>query len=130
MSRTEEQLIAMRQALLARDTEQLAQIRNFGVDPAIHRQIDLTFWAPSEDAAKIFVEACKRNEMPPHTVMGPGAKEENKRWLIRCAITASVTFVTTPANVEIFILFGDKFACEYDGWGTAIVEAAAPVTIQ
>jgi hypothetical protein len=124
MGRTEEELIAKRDELMSRDKNQIAQILGYGVDVDKKRQIDLTFWGPNESAANIFVEACKRNEMPPHTVLGPASSESNQRWLIRCPISASVTFVTTKENVVTFLLFADKYDCEYDGWGTAIVEAA------
>lgn len=32
--------------------------------------------------------------------------------------------MTTKENLVTFLLFADKFDCEYGGWGTAIVEAA------
>lgn len=128
MGRTEEELLAKRNELMSRDLDQIALIRSYGVDLDKKRQIDLTFWAPSESAAQVFVEACKRNEMPPHQVLGPAPSEVNQRWLIRCSIGASVTFMTTKENLVTFLLFADKCECEYDGWGTAIVEAAGPIT--
>jgi hypothetical protein len=124
MGRTEEELMAKRDELMLRDIKQIAQVLAYGVDLNKARQIDLTFWAPEVSSAKIFAEACKRNDMPPHTMLGPGATETNQRWLVRCPISASVTFVTKKENVITFLLFADKFDCEYDGWGTAIVEAA------
>ena len=124
MGRTEEELIAKRDELMLRDIEIVAQIQAYAVDLDKTRQIDLTFWAPDESSAKILAEACKRNEMPPHTLLGPGATETNQRWLVRCPIAASVTFMTNKENVVTFLFFADKFNCEYDGWGTAIVEAA------
>jgi hypothetical protein len=127
MGRTDDELLAKRDELMSRDIEQIAQIRNYGVDLEWKRQIDLTFWAPTESAAKVFVEACKRNDMPPHLVLEPAPSEANQRWLIRCAFTTSVTFVTTKENVVTFLLFADKYDCEYDGWGTAIVEATRPI---
>jgi regulator of RNase E activity RraB len=66
--------------------------------------------------------------MPPHTVLDPARLEANQRWLIRCSIGASVTFMTTKENLLSFLLFADKYDCEYDGWGTAIVEAKRPTT--
>ena len=126
MGRTDEELLARRNELMSRDIDQTAQIRNYGVDVDKKRQIDLTFWAPTESAAKLFVEACERNEMPHATVLGPAPSEANRRWLIRCSISASVTFVTTKESVVTFLLFADKYDCDYDGWGTAIVEAAGP----
>jgi len=126
MGRTEEELLAKRNELMSRDIDQIAAIRNYGVDLDKRRQVDLTFWAPTEHAANVFAEACKRNEMPPHTMLAPAASEANQRWLIRCSIAASVTFITTKENVVTFLLFADKYDCEYDGWGTASVEAAGP----
>lgn len=125
MGRPDEELITKRDELMARDTSQIAEIKSYGVDPDKERQIDLTFWAPDEAKATQFVEAAKRNEMPPGLVLGPkNTNEQNQRWLIRCSIFASVTFVTTKENVVTFLLFADKYDCDYDGWGTAIVEAA------
>jgi hypothetical protein len=124
MGKSDDELRAKMDELRVRDAEQVAQVRQYGVDLAKARQIDLTFWAPDEEKAKEFAEACTRNEMPPHTFLGPGAKEPNRRWLVRCAFSGSVNFVTDPENIGTFIMFADKYDCEYDGWGTAIVEAA------
>lgn len=128
MGRTEEELLAKRNELMSRDIDQMVQLRNYSVDLDKKRQIDLTFWAPTEGATKVFVEACKRMEMPPHTVLDPAPSEANQRWLIRCSIAASATFMTTKENLVTFLLFADNHDCEYDGWGTAIVEAAGPTT--
>lgn len=125
MGMTEEQLLAKRNELMARDLGQISQLKSYGVILENRRRIDLTFWAPSEAAAKVFVEACKRNEMPPHTVLGPVTPDGDQRWLVRCPFEASVTFVTAKENVVTFLLFADKYDCLYDGWGTAVVEAAS-----
>ena len=124
MPKTEAELIAKRKELMSRDADHMELISNYGVDLDKKRQIDLNFWAPTQETADRFVEACTKNEMPPHTVLGPTASEKNRRWLIRCPISASVTFVVAKENVVTFLLFADKYDCEYDGWGTAIVEAA------
>jgi hypothetical protein len=60
--RTEEELLAKRNELMSRDIDQTVQLRSYSVDLDKKRQIDLTFWAPTESAAKVFVEACKRRE--------------------------------------------------------------------
>ena len=125
MGRTDDELIAKRDELMSRDVNQIAQIKAYGVDLDKKRQVDLTFWAPTEPAAKLLIDALKRNEMPPNLTLGPASPNDaNQRWLVRCAISASVTFMTTKENVVTFLLFADKYDCEYDGWGTAIVEAA------
>jgi regulator of RNase E activity RraB len=126
MGHTEEQLREQFAKLQARNQVQVETILGFGADLDKRRQIDLTFWAPDENAAKIFVEACTRNEMPPRLAQGPTSKSADRRWAITCVIAASVNFMTAGENLETFILFADKFDCEYDGWGTAIVEAANP----
>lgn len=123
MGRTDEELIAKRDELMSRDIGQIAALNNYGVDLDNKRLIDLTFWAPTEKTARVFAEACGRNEMPPHTLLGPAPSETNRRWAIRCPISASVKFVTAKENVVTFLLFADKYDCEYDGWGTAVVEA-------
>jgi hypothetical protein len=128
MGRTEQELLAKHEELTARDAAQIAAIKGFGIDLDKKRQIELTFWAPSEQSAKLFADACKRNEMPPYMQLGPSPSGADQRWLIRCSITASVIFMTDKENVGTFLLFADKFDCEYDGWGTAIVEAASPIT--
>lgn len=125
MGRSEEELMAKRDALMSRDIDQIVQIKAFGVDLDKKRQIDLTFWAPNESASKLLAEALTRNEMPPNLVLGPATPTDaNQRWLVRCSLSASVTFVTAKENVVTFLLFADKYDSEYDGWGTAIVEAA------
>jgi len=124
MGRTEAELIAKRDELMSRDIGQISQIKAYGVDLDKKRQVDLTFWAPDESAAKVLVEALKRNEMPPVLTLGPASPHDaNQRWLIRCPIAASISFIITKENVVTFLLFADKYDCEYDGWGTAIVEA-------
>jgi Regulator of ribonuclease activity B len=126
MGRSDEELRAQLASLEARNRAQVEVIQSYGVDLNKTRKIDLSFWAPNESAAKAFAEACTRNEMPPAAVQPPAGVGTDARWLISCPISASVTFVTTQENVTTFILFADKFDCEYDGWGTAIVEAAGP----
>ena len=126
MGRTDEELLAKRDELMSRDVAQIAQIRNYGLDLDKQRQIDLTFWAQTEQVAKLFAEACERNGMQPGLVLGPAASEANQRWLVRCHISASVTFLTTMENLVTFLLFADKYDCDYDGWGTAVVKAVAP----
>jgi hypothetical protein len=128
MGLRDKELIAKRDELMSRDTAQIAAIKNYGVDPGKERWIDLTFWAPDERRAKAFADACKRNEMPPFMQLGPSPSGADQRWLIRCSIRASVAFVTGEENLCTFIMFADKFDCEYDGWGTSIVEAAGPMT--
>jgi hypothetical protein len=131
MARSEEELLAQRDQLMSRNIDQIAAIRKYGVDLDKKRQIDLTFWAPTQSASELFAEACRRNEMPPNVVLDPAPSDRNQRWFIRCSILASVSFVTAEENVVTFLMFADKYDCEYDGWGTAIVEAArsAPETI-
>jgi hypothetical protein len=124
MGLADEALLAKRDALMSRDAALLEQLKNYGVDLSKKRVIDLSFWAPNEIAAKTFAEACKRNEMPPKRVLGPVKPEGDQRWLIQCPFAASPHFVTTKENVVTFLLFADKYDCEYDGWGTAVVEAA------
>ena len=126
MGRTDEELISKRNELMSRDVEQVAQITNYGVNIDEKRKIDLTFWAPTEQAARVLAEACERNGMQLGLVLGPGESEANRRWLVRCHISASVSFMTTKENLVTFLLFADKYECDYDGWGTAIVEAVAP----
>lgn len=69
-------------------------------------------------------DALARNEMGKLTVMGPGSDEKNQRWLVRGSVHAAVDFITARENVATFLMFADEYGCEYDGWGTAIVEAA------
>jgi hypothetical protein len=131
MGRNEKELLAKHEELMSRDAAQIAAIKGFGIDLDKERQIEITFWAPNETAAKSFAEACKRNEMPPYLVLGPASSSEaNQRWVIRCSFAASVAFMTAQDNLVTFLMFADKFDCEYDGWGTAIVEVAGLTTVQ
>jgi hypothetical protein len=131
MGRNEKELLAKHEELMSRDAAQIAAIKGFGIDLDKERQIEITFWAPNETSAKSFAEACKRNEMPPYLVLGPASSSEaNQRWVIRCSFAASVTFMTAQENLVTFLMFADKFDCEYDGWGTAIVEVAGLTTVQ
>jgi hypothetical protein len=131
MGQNEKELLAKHEELMSRDAAQIAAIKGFGIDLDKERQIEITFWAPDEDTAKSFAEACKRNEMPPYLVLGPASSSEaNQRWVIRCSFAATVNFMTAQENLVTFLLFADKFDCEYDGWGTAIVEVAGLTPVQ
>lgn len=107
---------------MQRDVEQIAALRKFGVALDNVRHIDLTFWAPSESVAKTLTEACERNGLKTHSVLGPGAAERNQRWLVRATVVASPVWITQKANLVTFLLFADEYGCEYDGWGTAVGE--------
>jgi len=124
MGRSDEELMCKRDELMSRDVQQVAEIQKYGIDLSKHRKIDLTFWAPSEPKAKELSAALERNGMPPHMVLGPGSSEANQRWLVRCSLSGSIQFITTKENLVTFLLIADKYDCEYDGWGTAIIEAA------
>lgn len=126
MGRTDEELRDQLEKLRARDQELARAILGFGVDLNKPRKIDLSFWANDEESAKTFAAACERNEMPPGPLRPPPGIGTEKRWLVTCSIQASVTFVTARDNAATFLLFADKYGCVYDGWGTAIVEAARP----
>jgi hypothetical protein len=125
MGRTDDELRQKLQELETRDIQLRAEVQAYGIDLAKKRVLDLTFWAPDEETAKKLAEALTRNEMPPNLVLGPARRDEpDQRWVVRSPIGASVDFVTANENVVTFIMFADKYDCEYDGWGTAIVEAA------
>src|ERR1700756_5260608 len=106
MGKTDQELLAKRNQLMARGLQQAEQIRGFGISLETNRKIDLTFWAPTEDVCKAFAEACKQNEMPPGLVLGPANSQGDQRWLVRCSVSASVSFVTTKENVATYLLFG------------------------
>ena len=125
MDRTDEELRTKVHELELRDAEQRNAVSSYGIDLGKERTIDLTFWAPDESKAKFLAQALVHNEMIPQFVLGPANRNEpNQRWVVRAPIRASVNFVTTKENLITFLLFADKYECEYDGWGTAIVEAA------
>lgn len=125
MGRADDELKQRVFELETRDVQLRSEVAAYGVDLAKKRVIDLTFWAPDEKTARNLAEALTRNEMPPNLVLGPARLDEpNQRWAVRSPIVASVDFVTTKENLVTFLLFADKYDCEYDGWGTAIVEAA------
>jgi hypothetical protein len=125
MGRTDEELRQKLQELEARDTQERSQVASYGVDLAKKRVIGLTFWAPDQTTANTLIEAMKRNELVPNLVLGPARADSlDQRWLVRAPFAGSVDFVTAQENVVTFIMFADKFGCDYDGWGTAIVEVA------
>lgn len=125
VSRTDDELRERRDDLQKRDLAQRAQLATYGVDPSARRRSDLTFWAPDENAAKRLADAMTKNEMSPPLVLGPNADGSgDRRWLLRTALAASVDFITATENVVTFLLFADGYGCDYDGWGTAVTEAA------
>ncbi len=119
MPRTEDQLREQLQRLQARDWEQRAAVASFGVDLGKRRVIDLNFLAADEQTANRLRDALIRNEFAEVRVVGPA----NGRWVVRSSVSASVDYITAKENVATFLLFADEYECEYDGWGTAIVEA-------
>ena len=125
MGRSDEELRNRLAQLETRDAQLRSEVAKYGVDLAKERVIDLTFWAPDETRAKKLAEALTKNEMPPNLMLGPVRPDQpDQRWVVRAPIAASVEFVTAQDNRATFILFADKYDCDYDGWGTAIVEAA------
>jgi hypothetical protein len=125
MGRCDEELKQKVLELETRDVQLRSEVGAYGVDLQKKRVIDLTFWAADENTARNLAEALTRNEMPPALVLGPARPDEpDQRWVVRSPIIASVDFVTEKENLVTFLLFADKYDCEYDGWGTAIVEAA------
>jgi hypothetical protein len=100
------------------------EVAKFGVDLGKPRIVDLTFWAPDEPSAARLRDALMRNEAADVIMLGPGREEANQRWLVRGSICSSVDTITQKENVAVFLLLADENDCEYDGWGTAIVEAA------
>jgi len=127
MPRTDDEIQAAVSKLQARDQAQRQAILAYGINLAKERQMDLSFWAPNRADADLLREALERNGMTAVKVLAPvPAKSDDSRWLITAGMVASVDFMTTLDNVATFVLFADKYNCEYDGWGTAIVEAANP----
>ena len=124
MPRTDEELRRRRDELEQIDVQQRAQLAAYGVDPARVRKIDLTFWAPDEAAASRLAEAMTRNEMAAPLVLAPVPGATNQRWVVRTSLQASVDSITTRENVVTFLLFADKYDCDFGGWGTAVVEVA------
>lgn len=106
-------------ALEARDKEQRAAIGALGGDFSKKRVVDLTFIAPDESSASDLVDALQRNELSNARRSSIGG-----RWLVLASIEATVDWITARENIATFVLFADKYGCEYDGWGTAVVEAA------
>jgi Regulator of ribonuclease activity B len=129
MPRSEDELKKRMAELEERDKAQRAQLEAYGVDTAKTRKIDLTFWAPDEARAKELVAAMSRNELQPTLVLPPADEsEKNQRWLVRSAVEASVDFITDTENRATFLLFADKYDCDFDGWGTAVAEAPIVLT--
>jgi len=125
MGRTDDELRQRRDDLEAQGAAQRAQLDAFNVDPAHQRKVDLTFWAPNEATAQTLAEALTKNELPRPLVLGPTGREGgDPRWLVRTSMMASVDFITQRENVVTFLLFADKYECDFGGWGTAVVEAA------
>lgn len=125
MPLSEEELRQRLTDLQSRDAVQCTQIAAFGVDLSQRRRLDLNFWTHDEASAKKLAEALARNAMPAGQALPP-AGDPRRRWSVSCSLVASVDFITTRENVATFLLFADKYGCEYDGWGTAVEEAAGP----
>jgi hypothetical protein len=64
MSRTREEPLAKRNELMARDINQVAQIRNYGVDLETKRSA-----RPPRVRPRLLSRQASENEMPPHTVL-------------------------------------------------------------
>jgi len=120
VGKTDEALKQHLHALEARDQTQRAAISALGVDLQTKRVIDVTFVARDESSAAALATALRRNEL----LATAAPSSVSARWLVTGSLEASVDWITTRANIATFILFADKYECEYDGWGTALVEAA------
>jgi hypothetical protein len=116
------------EALQNRDEVQRATIASYGIDLAKTRRVELSFWAPDEHRAQLLSDALQRNEGGAPIVLPPADPNDARpRWLVGISMGVSIDFITAKDNVATFLLFADKYDCEYDGWGTALVEAAAEI---
>jgi len=115
MPSDENELRQKLEALQRRDEVQRSAITSYGIDLGKRRVIDLSFWAPDEQSATRLSEAWQRNEGGVPVVLPP-VDGTRSRWLVGVTLTASVDFITTKENAATFLLFADKYDCEYDGW--------------
>ncbi len=130
MAHTDEELMAIMQRLQQRDEQQRSVISAYGVDLSKERAIDLCFWSPDKPKAMELAGCLERNEISPVTVSPPLGNDPKQRWSVQTSIRSSVDFITKKENVATFVLIADKYDSDYDGWGTAIVEAASRANLR
>jgi hypothetical protein len=101
-----------------RNRELLKSIASKGVDLNLPRDIDLHFWAFSEDAARNLSQALKARGYSP--VSWNRAVADPTGWNVETSVRASPASVAVPAFVEDLAKLADANDGEFDGWGTSI----------
>jgi hypothetical protein len=126
MGRTDEEIRAKFASQRAADEAHRKLISSLGGHLATDREMELTFIAPNAEKANELAQALTQNELRPQPVKKSAT---DQRFFVVCTLAASVDVVTKEENVANFVLFADKYDCEYDGWGTRVTEAAAKIVI-
>ena len=103
---------------LARDAALVERLRSRNVDLVVDREIDLHFFAKSQDAGRKLVDALR-------TIWGGidnigHADSETGQVSVTYTVHQSVLYVTTPATVERRIRLAAGLGVIHDGWGTRL----------
>jgi regulator of RNase E activity RraB len=102
----------------ARNRELLKSIASKGADLNLPRDIELHFWAFSEDAARNLSTALEARGYSP--VRWNRAVADATVWNVETRVQASPISVAAPAFVEDLAKLADANDGEFDGWGTSI----------
>ena len=102
----------------ARNPELLKLIASKGADPNVPRDIDLHFWAFSENAARSLSAALEARGYSP--VQWNPAAGDASLWNVETCVHASPASVAAPEFVEGLATLADTHDGEFDGWGTSI----------
>jgi regulator of RNase E activity RraB len=102
----------------ARNRELLKSIATKGADPDVPREIDLHFWAWSEDSARKLSTALGARGYSPISMNR--AVADPSLWNVETRVQASPVSVAAPAFIEDLARLADANDGEFDGWGTSI----------
>ena len=96
--------------------ERLVEVlRQQGVDLNSPRHIDLEFYAPSEEAARMLVASLARVSSGEADI-SPSVKEPE--WAVTYVVQATISSVIQPQAVEQRIRLAAAVGGTFDGWGT------------
>ena len=101
-----------------RNRELLKSIESKGADLNLPRDIDLHFWAFSENAARSLSAALEARGYSP--VRWNHAVGDHSLWNVEACVQVSPASVAAPVFVEDLARLADTHDAEFDGWGTCI----------
>jgi hypothetical protein len=119
----DESLSRDRAAHGARNKALLERLTELGVTLEAPRLIDCFFWAPDEAAATAVAERLTERGMTQIVTSPP--TDAHDLWSAQGQMRISPALAGSEGMTDTLMALALPFGAEYDGWGTAVEEAAS-----